>query len=114
MNIAGNAAGPASAAPSGDGITAGMTPVQKDCWAIFNHPDNCARESGAGIDEVRLQAGLQCVLGAMHSGCNISCCVTRSMYSSIAGTLSCQGVMLMAASSAAILLERSQTWRMLR
>ncbi len=62
MNAAGNAAGPASAAPSGDGMTAGMTPVQKDCWAIFNHPDNCARESGAGIDEVRLQAGLQCIL----------------------------------------------------
>ena len=61
-NTAGNAAGPAGAAPSGDGMTAGMTPVQKDCWAIFNHPDNCARESGAGIDEVRLQAGLQCIL----------------------------------------------------
>ncbi|DBB06309.1 hypothetical protein WJX77_008374 [Trebouxia sp. C0004] len=55
MNMAGNAAGPASAAPSGDGITAGMTPVQKDCWAIFNHPDNHARESGAGIDEVIAQ-----------------------------------------------------------
>ena len=62
MNIVGNA-GPASTAPAGDGITAGMTPVQKDCWAIFNHPNTHARESGAGIDEVRLQACLQCILG---------------------------------------------------
>ena len=50
----------------------------------------------------------------MHSGCDISCRLTCGMYNSIAGTLSCQGIMLMAASSAAILLERSETWRMLR
>ena len=52
MNSAGGTAPSANTAPAEGGVTAGMTPVQKDCWAIYNHPDAQARDSGVGTDEV--------------------------------------------------------------
>ena len=52
MNGAGGAAHSANTAPAEGGVTAGMTPVQKDCWTIYNHPDAQARDSGVGTDEV--------------------------------------------------------------
>ena len=53
----GNGAGAsavAANAPIGNGITDGMEPVQRDCWGIFNHPDAQAKESGVGMEEVRV------------------------------------------------------------
>ncbi len=56
MNGGGSGAVPAGSAPVSDGLTSGMEPVQKDCWAIFNHPDAHAKETGVGMDQVTTHA----------------------------------------------------------